>query len=71
MEFVLTGGRAPEAGAEPKTWNSADEHDRRNFAALVALWQVSGDGPKFSAPWTPGADNEAALEREAIMADNL
>jgi len=70
MEFVLTGGRAPKASAELETANedSADEHDRANFAALVALWRAPGDGPKFSSPRTPGgaADNEAAMEREAI-----
>ena len=40
MEFVMTGGPAPKAGAEPETANagSADEHDRANFAALLALW---------------------------------
>ena len=68
MEFVMTGGPAPKAGAEPETVNagSVDEHDRANFAALAALWRAPGDGPKFSSPWTPGADNEAATEREAI-----
>ena len=68
MEFVMTGGPAPKAGAEPETAN-VDERDRANFAALLALWRTPGDGPKFSSPWTPGdgADNEAAREREAIQ----
>jgi len=69
MEVVLTGERAPKASAERETANedSADEHDRGNFAALLALWRIPGDGPKFSSPWTPGADNEEAMEREAIL----
>ena len=70
MEFVLTGECAPKASVEDalETANegSADEHDRANFAALLDLWRIPGDGPKFSSPWTPGADNEAATEREAI-----
>ena len=68
MEFILTGERGL-TGAAPK---DADlEHERANFAALVALWRAGGDGPKFSSPWTTATTAEAAEEREAIMADNL
>ena len=69
MEFILTGGREAIAKTTPK--DTSAEHDRENFAALVALWQIPGDGPKFSSPWTPAITAEAAEEREAIQADNL
>ena len=66
MEFILTGGRAQEAIAKTTPKDTSAEHDRANFAALVALWQVPGGGPKFSSPWTPAATGEAAEERAAI-----